>query len=263
MLFEQVGQLPLQDGLTQVNSHHKWLNFTCLRIAIAVNDELLRSLIDEACRHEKGSTERRKALNRLLGALPLLPGLYRSSHQDYPEAYNRTLEWLCKNIDQYQGRSTSIEQSFVAWINGYLKWRVRDLYAPDDKYNALRVHLASSDDESCPDPLENFPDPKFNLNLLEIKIAQLQEAEQRKQGKAIRTYIEHDPEGKLTQCYPRKYPQCNCQVLACRLLLTEPPETIADLARDYGINNQTLYSHWKLKCLPLLQEIARRFGSQP
>lgn len=262
MLFAQVEESPLQDSLTQVNSHHRWLNFRSLRMEIAVNEELLGSLIDEACRYEKGSTSRRKALNRLLRVIPLLPNIYRSSHQDYPEAYNRTLEWLCKNIDQYQGRSSSIEQSFVVWINGYLRWRVRDLYAPEDKYNALKAHLVTPDEES-PDPLLNIPDPNFSLNLLDLKIAQLQEAEQRRQTKAIIHYIEQDPNCQLTQCHPRQYPQCHCQVLTLRLLLKEPPETIADLARDFGINNQTLYSHWKLKCLPLLQEIARRFGSQP
>jgi hypothetical protein len=263
MLFNQVGQLTLQEGLTQVNSLHRWLNSTDSRIAIAVNDELLQSLIDEACRYENNPSQRRKALNRLLRVIPQLRGLYRSSHQDYPEAYNRTLEWLCKNIEFYQVRSSSVEQSFVTWINGYLKWRVRDLYAPEDKYNALRVYLVPMEDETTQDPLENFPDPTFSLNLLELKLAQLQEAAQRRQGEAIQTYIEQDPDGKLIQCHPRKYPQCHCQVLAIRLLLKEPPETIADLARDFEINNQTLYSHWKLKCLPLLQEIARRFGTQP
>lgn len=262
MLFAQVEQSLQQDGLTQVNSHHKSLNFRSLRMEITVNEERIGSLIDEACRYEKGSTQRQKALNRLLRVIPLLPNIYRSSHQDYPEAYNRTLEWLCKNIDQYQGRSSSIEQGFVTWINGYLKWRVRDLYAPEDKYNALKAYLSSPDEES-PDPLENFPDPNFSLNLLDLKIAQLQEAEQRRQGKAIRDFIEQDSNGQLSQCHPRQYPQCHCQVLTFRLLLKEPPETIADLARDFGINNQTLYSHWKLKCLPMLQEIARRFGSQP
>lgn len=264
MLFAQVEQSTRQDSPTQVNSHHKWLNYISLRLTNPVNEELLESLIDEVCRSEKGSNQRRKALNRLLRVIPLLNGLYRSSHQDYPEAYNRTLEWLCKNIDRYQRRSsTPIEQSFVTWINGYLKWRVRDLYAPEDKYNALRVYLNNPDEESSQDPLENYPDPKFSLTLLDQKIAQLQEVEQRHQGKIIRSYIERDPEGKLTQCHPRQYPQCHCQILALRLLLKDPPESIADLARDFGINNQTLYSHWKQKCLPLLQEIARRFGSQP
>lgn len=263
MLFAQVEQSTRQDYLTQVNSQSRRLNSISLKIAIAVTDELLECLINEACRYEIGSVARRKALNRLLRVIPQLNGLYRSSHQDYPEAYNRTLEWLCKNIDRYQRQSFSTEQSFVAWINGYLKWRVRDLYAPEDKYNALRVHLNSPDADSAIDPLENFPDPKFSLTLLDLKIAQLQEAEQRHQGDTIRSYIEQDPDGQLTQCHPRQYPQCHCQILAMRLLLTEPPESIAEIARSFGINHQTLYSHWKQKCLPLLQQIARRFGSQP
>ena len=67
------------------------------------------------------------SLNRLLIAIAQLPGIYRSSHQDYPEAFNRTLEWVSKNIDRFERRSPDVQRSFVTWINGYLKWRIRDL----------------------------------------------------------------------------------------------------------------------------------------
>jgi hypothetical protein len=48
-----------------------------------------------------------------------------------------------------------------------------------------------------------------------------------------------------------------------RLLVQDPPQRIADVAREFNVNNQTLYSHWKNNCLPLLQEIGRHFGYQP
>ena len=72
----------------------------------------------------------------------------------------------------------------------------------------------------------------------------------------IRIYVEQDPENRLTNCYPRQAPHCHCQCLGVRLLLQEPPDRLSTLAREFNINYQTLSSHWKRKCLPLLREIA-------
>jgi hypothetical protein len=226
-------------------------------------DEQLSNLIAEVCRYEDASLERQKALNRLLSIIEQLPGIFTSSHQDYPEAYNRTLEWVCKNIDRFEARSSSIQQSFVAWINGYLRWRIRDLYVPDDKYELQRISTVRNYEGETIDAIANLPDPKFSLNLLDLKIAQLQEDKRQRQGEAVRDYIERDPDRILTNCYLRKNSNCHCHLLAIRLLIEEPSQKIADLSRELNINNQTLYSHWKQKCLPLLQDIGRRFGNQP
>ncbi|HAG84032.1 MAG TPA: hypothetical protein DCL61_23485, partial [Cyanobacteria bacterium UBA12227] len=60
-----------------------------------------------------------------------LPGLARSSHPDYLHALNRTYQWISQNIQNFQPRPPSVQESLVTWINGYLYWRIRDLYAPD------------------------------------------------------------------------------------------------------------------------------------
>jgi hypothetical protein len=220
-------------------------------------DELLSHLIAE-CRDREATLARRKALNRLLGVISQLPGIYTSSHQDYPEAFNRTLEWVCKNIERFEARSPSLQDSFVTWINGYLHWRIRDLYLPDDKYETQRTHTGSNLQGEAIDLIERLADPK-SLNLLDLKIAQIQENKRQRQGEIIREYIERDPDRLLTNCCLKKHEQCHCQLLAIRLLLQEPSQRIADLSRELNISNQTLYSHWKQKCLPLLQEIGRRF----
>jgi hypothetical protein len=228
-------------------------------------DAQLQNLIREICRHPSGSAERQKALNRFLVMVQKLPGLYRTTHQDYLLAWNRTLEWVCQNLERFEVNPiTSVEQSLVTWINGYLKWRVRDLYTPDSKYESLRVYLHSPQEDEAPvDPLENLPDPQFSLSLLEARIAEMQESQRQKQGEQIRDYIRTDPHQELTSCHLRQKPFCHCQIMAIRLLLQEPPETIAKLSRELGVSNQTLYSHWRLKCLPLLQEIGHRFGTEP
>ena len=199
-------------------------------------------------------TKRQINLNRLLILIQQLPGIYRASHQDYPEAYNRTLMWVCKNIERFEPTTESIAQSLVIWINGYLKWRIRDLYVSDNSYDPHRVYPSSQDDS---DPIAALPDPQLSFSLLDNKIAQIQAEKSVQIGKAIANYIEQDSGKNLTGTFIRKHPQCNCHCLALRLLLEQPPQKISQLARELEVNNQTLYSHWKQKCLPLLRSISR------
>jgi hypothetical protein len=222
-------------------------------------DELLQDLISQVCQHETASPERQKALNRLLRAIAQLPGIYRSSHQDYPEAFNRTLEWVSKNIDRFVANPSSVQSSLVTWINGYLKWRIRDLYISDERYSSM----ADRDENHTIDLIETIPDPQFSLSLLDLKIAEMQATKVERQGLLIKQYIERDPENILSACHLRKHLQCHCHFLAARLLLAEPPQSIAEVSRELKVNNQTIYSHWKQKCLPLLQEMARRLGDLP
>ncbi len=229
-------------------------------------DEQLRNLIDEVCRYPDPSPERQKALNRLLIVIQQLPGIYKSSHPDYAEALNLTWEWVSRKIGEFKPRESSVQQSLVTWINGYLKWRVRDLYAKDNQYSVSLDRPISNDEGDQTTLLDQIPDRQFTtptLDLLEVKILQIQEAQRQRLGQQLRQYIEQDEERKLTDCHPRKHPECNCQLLARRLLLQEPPERIADISREFDVSNQTLYSHWKNNCLPLLQDIGRKFGYQP
>lgn len=229
-------------------------------------DELLRNLIEQICRSQNPSPERQKALNRLLAIAQQLPGLYKSTHPDYPEALNLTWEWVSRKIGEFNPRESSVEQSLVIWINGYLKWRVRDLYAPSRQIEISLDQRRSNDEGDQTSLLDQLPDQEFTsptLDLLERKIIQIQEAERERLGQRVRQYIEQDIERTLTNCHPRKHPECNCHVLARRLLLQQPPQRIADVAREFNANNQTLYSHWKNNCLPLLQDIGRQFGYKP
>lgn len=221
-------------------------------------EQQLREAISAVSNCEKQTLKRQKSLNSLLILIQKLPGIYQSSHQDYPEAYNRTLIWISKNIDSFKPQRESIEKSFVIWINGYLKWRIRDLYITDNRYDPKRVY-SNTQDKSGIDLIENIGDPRFSLSLLDTKIAEIQAKKQARLGQKITEYIEKDSNQNLTKTYPPKYPHCNCQCLAMRLLLQQPPQKISQIARELNINNQTLYSHWKQKCLPLLQAIGEEF----
>ncbi len=241
-------------------------------------DEQLRKLIDEVCCYPDPSPERQKALNRLLIVIQQLPGIYKSGHQDYLAALNQTWEWVSRKICEFEARSPSdsvrvasrregvspsLQQSLVIWINGYLKWRIKDLYIPDSKYTISLDRLTRNDEGDETTLLNILPDRQsatISLDLLDIKIAQIQETERQYLGNRIRQYIQQDEEGKLTASHPRKNPECHCHLLAMRLLLENPPHKIADIARELNISNQTLYSHWKKNCLPLLREIGMNFG---
>ena len=226
----------------------------------------LQRAIAECCQEDR--VKRRTSLNRLLILIQQLPGIYRVAHQDYPEAYNRTLMWVCKNIDRFEQRSSSarmhsgdlepttesIEQSLVIWINGYLKWRIRDLYIADNSYDPKRVYPDGKQDL---DLIANIPDPQVSLSLLDTQIAQMQSEKSENIGMAIANYIQQDLDKNLTSTFIRKQPKCNCHCLALRLLLEQPPQKISQIAREFNVNNQTLYSHWKQKCLPLLQSISQ------
>jgi len=216
-----------------------------------LESELIKVIAE--CRQEN-LTKRRTSLNRLLMLIQQLPGIYRVSHQDYPEAYNRTLIWVCKNISNFKATTESVAKSLVIWINGYLKWRVRDLYVADNSYDPNRIYPNAKEDL---DLIANIADPQISLSLLDTQIAQMQAEKSETIGKAIANHIEQDIDKNLTETFIRKHPQCNCHCLALRLLLAQPPQKISQIARELEVNNQTLYSHWKQKCLPLLQSISQ------
>lgn len=207
------------------------------------------------CRQSTDTTQRQKCLNRLLILIQQLPGIYTVSHQDYPEAYNRTLEWVCKNIERFEPSTQSITKSMVIWINGYLKWRIRDLYISDNSYDPNRVYPSRKENFDL-DLIETIADPHISLSLLDTQIAKIQAEKKENIGNAIANYIKQDLGNNLTTTHPRKHSQCNCHCLAMRLLFEDPPDKVSEIARDLAVNNQTLYSHWKKKCLPLLQEIS-------
>lgn len=94
-------------------------------------DERLRQLIEAVCQYPDGSQRRRKAMHRLLVELERLPGLLKSRHPDYLHALNQTFEWISRNIcSTFKQRTPSLQGDLVKWINGYLYWRINDLYSP-------------------------------------------------------------------------------------------------------------------------------------
>ena len=74
-------------------------------------DQRLTALITEVCQQPPNSRKWRVAMSRLLGEIQQLPKLKKDPHPDYPAALSLTLEWVSKNISQFQPYSESVAES--------------------------------------------------------------------------------------------------------------------------------------------------------
>lgn len=229
-------------------------------------DERLRQLIEAVCQHPTGSREWRRAMHRLLVELQRLPRLRKTSHPDYLHALNQTWEWIGRNICRdFQPRPGSLQQSLVSWINGYLYWRIQDLYSSKAD-NVIGLDAPIDDSQERTSLLDHLAETGLNtptLSGLDGHIERLQRRKIQRLGLEVERYVQQDPQHKLRKCYPRAYPNSNCQLLAQRRYLKEPTDTFENIAQELNMPYRQLTNHWYGRCKPLLQEIAKDLGYQP
>lgn len=234
-----------------------------------VSGQDLVQLIENARRYPQGSPKRQRALHKLLLVVQKLPKLKKSNNPNYLDALSLTWEWFIKNIDKFEYDPNSlelVERRLTHWVNGYLGWRIRDLYTSDDKYkyDSLDEPIGDNEDNRIKgDTISNEDALIPTLDGLEGYIENQQKQKTERIGLDVELYIEKDPDNKLQQCHPKGNPKCNAQVLAQRMFLKEPPDKLKPIAREMDIKYQTLVSFWKRKGLPLLQEIVTELGYQP
>lgn len=226
-------------------------------------DKQLSKLLQEVCQHPQGSKQWRRAMHLLLIKLQTLPGLLKSSHPDYLEALNRTWEKVSRDIcSEFKTGSESLEKSLVTWINGYLYWRIRDLYTcKSAKLFSLDAKIYQLQKSTT--LIEQVEDTEFKtytLQGLDGYIEQLQSQETERLATKILNYIEKDPQKLLKNCYARAYSNCNCQLISQKRYLTKPPNTFAEIAQELNIPHRKLMNHWYGRCMPLLQQIAKDLG---
>jgi hypothetical protein len=206
------------------------------------------------------SKARAKNLSHLIRYLQHLPGIRKVNHQDYLLALNQTWEWLSREIDKFQRSNTgSLEDELVKWINGYLYWRIHDLYFPQ-KTTPLVQSLdtpVSDTDITYLDLLSEDGFIEMQLSSLDRYIEKLQQQENQSIVHQLEVWIALDPEGELQGSAPKGCPGCNCQILSGKLLLQDPPDSLTKIALELEIPYQTLVSHWKRNCLKLLQNKAK------
>jgi hypothetical protein len=228
-------------------------------------DEWLQQLLARICGNPEPNTwEQRRAMNRLLIALQHLPGLLKSSHLDYLEALDKTWEWVSRNICAFEPHPHEpMQTTLIRWINSHLYWRIRDLSQPEVSGQYRLDKVIDKSGENYATLLDNLSETNLDIPVLsgiDSYIEKLQHQEIQQIYLELEHYIQEDTQGSLRSCHPRKHPDCNCRFLSKRLLLKDPPDKLADISRELGINYKTLKSHWENKCKPLLQDIAVTLG---
>jgi hypothetical protein len=208
------------------------------------------------------SAARAKAMSGLLRIVMSLPGLKKVNHQDYTLALNQTWEWMSRNIDEFRSSTDSLESDLVKWLNGYLYWRIHDIYhASGDRQSPLSLDANIFENgETYLDLLSESGFIEFDLNTLNEHIRLLQQQEHQRIASQIELWIQRDPDRQLQSCYVRDRECCNCQMLGYRIVVKDPPDSLTAIARDLNIPYQTLVAHWKRRCLPLLQAQAKHLG---
>lgn len=247
-------------------------------------DERLRQLLKQVLQSNVGSLERASALNDLLALIPRLPGIRRNPHPDYLEALNQGLGQVEQNIHkQFKLNSdlesaTILRQRFVNWVNSYLKYRILDLYRVENRPLSLDTPIGESGVKFI-DILTNEGFIAPTLNTIDSLIESEQKQRTQRKVEALELYIEQDPDNKLRGCHPTSCPECNCQTLVTELFLNAPGSavtvkegskkviiarsekkvTVRNIASRFGIKEQTIHTHWKRKCQPLLRELVNKF----
>ncbi len=228
-------------------------------------DAQLEKLIAAACEHPQGSLQWRVAMHRLLIKLQTLPGIKKSNHPEYLQALNLTWEWVSRNICiKFVPRSLSLEKSLVNWINGYLYWRIKDLYLTKTK-KPISLDIPMGNNEQNITFLETLSTNNTtipSLSGIDSYIKNLQKRRIQNIALALENYIQQDPKKKLCSCYPNNHPKCDCQFLAQKRYLQDSPDTFIILAKTLNIPLRKLTNHWYGRCKPLLQVIAQELGYQ-
>jgi hypothetical protein len=207
------------------------------------------------------SAERARAMNRLICAVQCLPGIRKTSHQDYLLALNQTWDWMSRNIDKFQSSTDSLENDLVKWINGHLSWRIQDLYyPPTNKQEPLSLDNQVFEEGNSYLDFLSDDGIGFNLSGLGEYVDILKQQEEQRIAVKIEEWIEFDPTQELKSCHPRGQKLCDCQLIAYRILMKDPPDSFTEIARNINVPYQTLIAHWKRKCLPILKTQAKKFG---
>ena len=232
-------------------------------------DVLLCQLIQQVLQQADGSRQQKQAMESLLKMIPNLPSISRPPEPtiDDRDALNRAYEGVWQSIKRFpqlfnldidNADAVFVRECFVKWFKRILKNKIVDIYRQKGQYLSLDAPINPAEGGITFGETLPTSTPSGWNNIIENE----QRAENQRLDGELRLYIEVDPEGKLRNCYPRKNPQCNCQELAKRRLLKDPPDKWTDIIANFKVPYGTVTAHWQRRCEPLLQEIAQDLGYQ-
>ncbi|MEG3929541.1 hypothetical protein [Microcoleus sp. D3_18a_C4] len=247
------------------NEQQEEIQCQCLRLIL----QLLKNP------EERSNEQQERLKNELSKLLPNLTGFRKRRDFNILDAdfdglvqeaylgFFKTFSRFLHQLDLENTADDELRKRVVKRLNQIIKLKVVDYY----RQRGRQPFTFSSDAPQTSREGEDFDSEGVLDDTTETGIEQLIEQEQSKNkqriGRKLWQYIEDDPDGKLRNSYPDNKPEANCQVLARRLLLKDPPDKFSVIAKELNINYQTFKSHWKRTGLPLVKEIALKFGYQP
>ena len=206
------------------------------------SSKILSQLVEAACKHPPGSSERQKKLTQIIRSIN--SKLWSENTPYYEDALQETWFYFCQNI--CEGKTAkpynADKATVVTWLNNYLKWRLKDGYLRTAKQKATTAFSKVDENNKTINPVDSLPaKPDIPPILDELQAWATKDADY----KLRRTYLEHHPE-------------ITCQLLILQRL---PPETPwKALAESYKVSPGTLSSFYQRKCKPLLREFSREQG---
>lgn len=198
-------------------------------------------LVKQTCQYPRGSIERQKGLHRIILLIQQTGKLnWAKDMPDVEEALQQTWLYFCRNLCE----ATTAEQpynpekgSVIAWINGYLRFRVKDINSRDPN----RIYSVLNENGEELDPLDLIPAPLEPPPILE----EIREWLKREADNLCRIHIENRPD-------------INCLILIERRL---PPKTPwEDLSQEFGVAISTLSGFYQRRCLPRLLKFGNSQG---
>ncbi len=216
-------------------------------------DELLLKVLKDVLHYPTGSRERDRAVGSLMKLIPHLPGVLKDQYPriDYQKALFRAYEGVCLNLGSFLQRvnldietaeAKVVREAFVKRFNLIIKSNFDYLYRRFKYEVSLDIPINQEEDDIT------FADELYAPAIMGIE--GLMQQERQHFALELMVYIETDPEGKLRNCYPHQYPQFNCQELAKRRLLKDPPDEWKKIADELNVPFGNV-AHWRRKCLPL------------
>ncbi|RMG05668.1 MAG: sigma-70 family RNA polymerase sigma factor [Cyanobacteria bacterium J055] len=206
-------------------------------------DENIDRLIAKTCCCPKGSLERRRRLNQLIGEIQRSGKLLRGAglaHSDYEDALQQTWLYLCRNLcEPTTGQAYDPNRGCVTtWLNAYLKRRIQDRFQKAAERAKKRMPYYR--DEPL-DPVETIAAPPEPPPILDD----------------IKEWVENESR-QLRKIHVRNRPDINCYVLILHRL---PPErSWEDLSQQFGVGISTLSNFYQRECFPRLLAFGRSQG---
>lgn len=205
-------------------------------------NQILQSLVAEACNHPPKSLERRQVLSQVYCLVMQSGKLWKEYAPYYNDAVQEMWEFCCQNPELYDPTVKSV----ITWLDDYLKKRLRNFR--DARYRQRNREIAVLQNESgeTTDAIANLPALPEIQPVLDIWQHTLDWVEQ-----------DHERDGVLCSTCFRKRCEVNCQALILRRFPSETPWSA--IAQNFNLTPaeaKDLPKFYNRKCLPLLREFA-------